>query len=157
MNSDAKHIDFAAFDTLFHKVMNKMKRIEQKPRHFGTHILLYPSEIHTIDFIGRNAGINITELASVQGVTKGAVSQLVRKLVEKEMVVRMKDERSDREVLLMLSPTGKVAYEAHKAFHARIDPALMELVAQASEEQLTFMKAVFKAIDRFCDQVLTES
>ena len=157
MNNDSKHIDFAKFDILFHKVMNKMKRIEQKPRHFGTQILLYPSEIHTIDLIGRNAGINITELASVQGVTKGAVSQLVRKLVKKDMVVRMKDERSDREVLLMLSPTGKIAYEAHKEFHARIDSPLMALVAQASEEQLVFVEAVFKAIDRFCDKVLAES
>jgi len=156
MHNDPLYTKFAAFDVLFHKVMNKMKRIEQKPRHFGTDILLYPSEIHTIEAIGRNAGINVTDLATLQGVTKGAVSQVIRKLVEKEMAVRMKDERSDREVLLMLSPTGKIAYEAHKKFHARIDPHLMDLVEQADEEKITFIVSVFKAIDSFCDQVLSE-
>ncbi|SCY38188.1 MarR family transcriptional regulator [Desulfoluna spongiiphila] len=156
MESDYIYAKFAAFDTIFHKVMNKMKRIEQKPRYFGTDILLYPSEIHTIDAIGKNPGINVTDLAVLQGVTKGAVSQVIRKLVDKEMVVRMKDEKSDREVLLMLSPAGKIAYTSHQKFHSRIDPILLELIEEADEEKIAFMVSVFKAIERFCDQVLEE-
>lgn len=157
MNNNTFQKKFSGFDALFHKVMNKMKRIEQKPRYFGTEILLYPSEIHTIEAIGKNAGINVTDLAALQGVTKGAVSQVIRKLVDKEMVVRMKDERSEREVLLLLSPTGKVAYEAHQKFHSRINPHLVELIEQADEEKLAFMVSVFTAIDQFCDEVLSES
>jgi len=147
----------ALFDDMFHRVMNKMKRIEQKPRHFGTDFLLYPSEIHTIETIGRNAGINVTALAALQGVTKGAVSQVLQKLVKKGMVVRMKDEMSDREVLLKLSDTGKIAYQAHADFHSKIDPELVEIIARADDAQLEFMETVFKAIDRFCDQVISAS
>ncbi|WP_300673649.1 MarR family transcriptional regulator [Desulfoluna sp.] len=156
MNDETFHIKFASVDFLFHKIFNKMKRIEQTPRYFGTETLLYPSEIHTIEAIGKNAGINMTDLAALQGVTKGAVSQVIRKLVDKEMVIRMKDEKSDREVLLKLSPTGKVAHDAHKKFHARINPHLLDLVEQADEEKMAFMTEVFKAIDQFCDQVLDE-
>ncbi len=156
MQNNSFHTKFGEFDVLFHKVVNKMKQIEQKPRYFGTDILLYPSEIHTIEAIGKNPGINVTDLAALQGVTKGAVSQVIRKLVDKEMVVRMKDEKSDREVLLMLSPAGKGAHEAHKEFHSRIDPHLMDLIEQADDEKLAFMVQVFKAIDLFCDQVLSE-
>lgn len=156
MEPDHFYKKFAAFDAIFHKVMNKMKRIEQKPRYFGTEILLYPSEIHTIEAIGKNPGINVTDLAALQGVTKGAVSQVIRKLADKEMVIRMKDEKSDREVLLMLSPTGKIAHAAHQTFHSRIDPILLELIANADEEKIAFTLSVFKAIDHFCDEVLSE-
>ncbi|MCG8472276.1 MAG: MarR family transcriptional regulator [Desulfobacterales bacterium] len=156
MNSENTQNRFALFDALFHKIINKMKRIEQTPRHFGTDVLLYPSEIHTIDAIGRNPGINITELATMQGVTKGAISQIIRKLVDKEMVVRMKDEKSSREVFLVLSTTGKIAFESHKSFHARTDPHLLELIGKADEHQMAFVKEVFEAIDRFCDQILSE-
>lgn len=156
METDQFLKKFAAFDATFHKVINKIKRIEQKPRYFGTNILLYPSEIHTIEAIGKNPGINVTDLATLQGVTKGAVSQVIRKLSEKEMVVRMKDEKSDREVLLMLSPTGKTAHVSHQKFHSRINPILLELIEDADEEKIAFMVLVFKAIDQFCDQVLSE-
>lgn len=157
MNISDPHRRMALFDDMFHRVMNKMKRIEQKPRRFGTDFLLYPSEIHTIEAIGRNAGINVTALAALQGVTKGAVSQIIQKLLKKGMVVRMKDEMSDREVLLKLSDTGKIAYQAHADFHSQIDPELVEIIAQADDANLEFMETVFKAIDRFCDQVISDS
>ncbi|MBI9089340.1 MAG: MarR family transcriptional regulator [Desulfobacterium sp.] len=154
MHTNDSHRRLALFDDMFHRVMNKMKQIEQKPRRFGTEFLLYPSEIHTIEAIGRNAGINVTTLAALQGVTKGAVSQILRKLVEKGMVVRMKDEMSDREVLLKLSNTGTVAYQAHQEFHSRIYPDLVEIIEQADDGNIEFMETLFKAIDRFCDRVI---
>ena len=156
MNIKDTHRRLALFDEMFHRVMNKMKQIEQKPRHFGTQFLLYPSEIHTIQAIGRNAGINVTALAALQGVTKGAISQIIQKLVKKGMVVRMKDEMSNRGVLLMLSDTGRIAYQAHRDFHSRIYPDLVDIIEQADDGSIAFMETVFKAIDRFCDQVISE-
>jgi len=157
MHTSDSHRRVALFDEMFHRVMNKMKQIEQKPRLFGTDFLLYPSEIHTIEAIGRNAGINVTALASLQGVTKGAISQIVQKLVKKGMVVRMRDEMSDREVLLKLSDTGMIAYKAHHDFHSRIYPDLVDIIEQADDANIEFMETVFKAIDRFCDQMISES
>ena len=157
MDISAPHRCMVLFDDMFHRIMNKMNRIEQKPRRFGTDFLLYSSEIHTIQAIGRNAGINVTALAALQGVTKGAVSQILQKLVKKGMVVRMKDEMSDREVLLKLSDTGKIAYQAHADFHSQIDPEFVEIIAQADDANLEFMETVLKAIERFCDQVISES
>ncbi len=157
MNTSDSHRRMALLDDMFHRVMNKMKRIEKKPRRFGTEFLLYPSEIHTIETIGRNAGINVTALAALQGVTKGAVSQILQKLVKKGMVVRMKDEMSDREVLLKLSDTGRIAYQAHADFHSQMDPDLMSIMAEADDAQIEFMETVFKAIDQFCDQVISDA
>ena len=156
MDTDIGHIRFAQFDALFHRIINKIKRIEKTPRHFGTRTLLYPSEIHTIEAIGSQPGINITQLATLQGVTKGAVSQVIRKLVDKNMVQRMKDEKSDREVLLTLSPQGETAFEAHKDFHSRVEPRLIQLIQDADENQIAFMETLLKTMDQFCDRRLEE-
>ncbi|WDP92020.1 MAG: MarR family transcriptional regulator [Desulfobacter sp.] len=156
MNDNRYHDSFILLDTLFHRVVNKMKRIEQKPRYFGTPYLLYPSEIHTIESVGRHPGINVTGLADLQGVTKGAVSQVIRKLVDKNMVIRMKDEQNDRDVLLKLSDTGRVAYDAHEEFHARIYPELTTVLDEADEKTMAFVEKLFKSMDKFCDSVLNE-
>lgn len=148
--------NFATIDALFHKVINKMKRVEQKPRYFGTDVLLYPSEIHTIESIGHHPGINITELAALQGVTKGAVSQIVKKLVAKKMVIRMKEEGSEREVLLKLSDSGTTAFQSHDDFHARIAPDMIRLIEEADAREIRFVTELFCSIDRFCDEVLRE-
>lgn len=61
------------------KITHKYMSIEKKKRYYDSNILLTCSEIHTIDAIGSNYNVNITHLASLQGVTKGAVSQMVHK------------------------------------------------------------------------------
>ena len=157
MDTDTAQGQFNDFDTLFHRIVNKINRMEKKPRHFGTDTLLYPSEIHTIDAIGSHPGINMTRLATLQGITKGAISQVVRKLVERKMVIRMKDETSDRDVLLMLSPQGKTAFEHHKDFHSQVDPNLLQIIQDADESQIQFIDTLLRAIDKFCDRRMEET
>ncbi|MGD0855389.1 MAG: helix-turn-helix domain-containing protein, partial [Dehalococcoidia bacterium] len=61
----------------FVRMMSKYGEMERKPRDYGTGDLLFPSEIHTMDVIGDNPGINITELSEKLGVSKSASSQIV--------------------------------------------------------------------------------
>lgn len=148
--------DLAIFDTLLHKVVNKLKRIEKKPRYFGTDDLIYPSEIHTIEALGRHPGINVTELAAIQGITKGGVSQLIQKLEAKKMVIKMKNVASDREVYLKLTEKGMIAYKGHEDFHSRILPDLLYVIEEATPDQLAYVEKLFTTIERFCDKILEE-
>lgn len=141
-------------DESFHRILNKMMIIEKTPRTFGSEFLLYPSEIHTIEAIGKNPGLNITELARKQGVTKGAVSQTISKLVKKGFVIKMKDVNNDRGVFLKLSKPGEKAFAAHEAFHSTVHSPLTEFVANASRENLDFVNQLFSLIESFCDNVL---
>jgi DNA-binding MarR family transcriptional regulator len=52
---------------------------------FGTGIPLYRSEIHTIETVGKNPGINVTRLSERTGVTKGATSQMLTRLGKKKL------------------------------------------------------------------------
>ncbi len=145
------------FDTLFHRIVNKMNKLEKKPRHFGTAHLLYGSEIHTIEAIGKNPGISVTELAHIQGVTKGAVSQIIQKLEKKKLIIRMKNMNSDKQVFLKLSDLGDVAFKAHDAFHARVFPVLVKAIKQTDTKTLDKMEVVLGAIDDFCDKAIEQA
>jgi len=93
---------------------------------FGTGVPLYRSEIHTIETIGKNPGINVTRLAERMGVTKGAVSQMLTRLAKKRLVERGRPPGSEKEVTIDLSDLGRRAFENHSAFHRQILAVLKE-------------------------------
>jgi DNA-binding MarR family transcriptional regulator len=64
------------------RILNKAYMLERKPVDIGG-VLLYPSEFHVIEIVGKYPEKNLTAIASHLGVTKGAVSQMVRKLEKK--------------------------------------------------------------------------
>ncbi len=66
------------------------------PRTYGAGCRIYPSEISVIEQIGREPGINVTRLAACLGVTKGAVSQAVGKLVRKGLLRKAEGAREVR-------------------------------------------------------------
>ncbi|MFC2005249.1 MarR family winged helix-turn-helix transcriptional regulator [Chloroflexota bacterium] len=84
---------------------------------FGTGILMHTKEIHTAQAIGRHSGINITKLAEQAGVTKGAVSQTINKLVRKGLVRKTHAPGNEKEVILELTDLGWVGFQNHEKFH----------------------------------------
>ena len=68
------------------KVIVMMESMHTPPLSFGTDVLMHTREIHTVQAIGRHSGINVTRLAQNTGVTKGAISQTINKLVRKGLV-----------------------------------------------------------------------
>lgn len=118
----------------FNRMVNKFIRIEKKPRDYGTGALLYPSGIHLVESIGRDAGINVTELAAIHGISRAAVSQKLRKLEQKGLVERFKDSANDKNVLLKLKREGRTAFRGHEKFHARMDTALLQRMDELPPE-----------------------
>ena len=68
------------------RLINRYNNLSKKARHYGTQFLLYPSEIHMIDVIGSQNDITTTKIAELLGITKGAVSQITAKLLDKGLI-----------------------------------------------------------------------
>ncbi len=117
-----KQETFKNIGETFNRIINKFSSIEKKPRDFGIGDLLYPSEIHNIEIIGRNPGINVTNLAKKLGVTKGAVSQIVNKLERKKLVAKFRDSNNEKEVMLKLQKRGKLLLTDTKPFMRNFIP-----------------------------------
>ena len=87
------------------------------PLSFGTGVLMHTKEIHTVQAIGRHSGINVTKLAEQTGITKGAVSQTINKLVRKGLVRKTHAPGNDKEVVLELTNLGWIGFRNHEQFH----------------------------------------
>ena len=70
-------------------LINKYNQKTKTARQYGTEDLLYSAEVHMIEMIGSYETITTTKLAEKLGITKGAVSQITRKLLEKNLIIKI--------------------------------------------------------------------
>jgi len=138
------------------RIMNKIIRSESLPRDFGTGDPIFMSEIHTLCVIGDMPGIKITDLSVRLGVTKGAISKITKKMEEKELIERYQEPGNDKEVLLKLTPKGKIAYLGHEEYHEKALERIMMKVEKLTKEQTVFVLQVFDALEEMMDITLIE-
>lgn len=127
------------------RLILQLRRLERQPQTFGNAGTLTPSEIHTIDAIGYDGGILMSELATRLGVTKGAVTQLIVRLETKELLTRSPHPNDSRGSVISLTEKGKEAYTAHEEVHVKF---YNNLRTQLSEQEIEIFE---KCIDKLCD------
>lgn len=135
----------------FEKIMNKYNAWEKKPRHYGTEDLLYRSEVHTIEAIGKNNKINVTELAQYLGITKGAVSQMVDKLIKKDMVIKRMVSETENEVSLELTEKGSLVFKGHEEYHKELYAEIGKKINFLSDENIRIFLDTLKVLDNFLE------
>lgn len=126
-----------------YRLMNLYQAAQKQPRVYEGNVTLYAAEVHMLEVIGNQPGIMSTELASLLAISKGAVSQTLKKLSEKGLV-RKAAAADGRASALYLCPEGEKIWQSHHALH---DPLLREL------EQLTaqFTPEVTQALAQLSD------
>lgn len=144
------------FTETFLRIINKFKILEKIPIDHGTGDLLYSSEINTLEIIGKYSGINMTQLAKKRGVTKGAVSQIVTKLVKKKLVTKNQAPDSNKELSLQLTTSGVIAFKNHEKFHAKYDQPMIEKLKIMNPEQLAVLSDVFDMLEGTIDNYLKD-
>ena len=130
---------------LFLKILHLYSVISRKPKDYGTGDLLYFAELHTITVVARNHEINMTELADIMGVTRGAISQTIRKLVAKNLILKS-NITNRKEVNLKLSEKGMIVYHAQESFQKEIFTFAGSLYESARPEDRDLVKRLFLAI-----------
>ncbi|MDH5525586.1 MAG: MarR family transcriptional regulator [Desulfobulbaceae bacterium] len=152
----AKAEKIQGFAETFLRIVNKFRALEKIPIDHGTGDLLYASEINTLEIIGKFSGINITQLAKKRGVTKGAASQIVSKLVAKKLVTKNPNLGNDKVLSLQLTKVGRVAFENHEKFHAKYDSPMLEKLNEMSNEQLAIVTETFAMLESTIDNYLKD-
>jgi DNA-binding MarR family transcriptional regulator len=130
---------------LFLKILHLYSVIGRKPKDYGTGDLLYITEIHTITMIGKNHKVNMTQLADLMGVTKGAISQTIRKLVAKNYIVKS-NTVNRKEVSLSLSDKGKIVYKGQESFQKELFTFAGTLYEKATKHDRETVLRLFQAI-----------
>jgi len=129
----------------FLKILHLYSVIGRKPQDYGTGDLLYFTEVHTISMVGKNREINMTKLADMMGVTKGAISQTIRKLVSKGLIEKS-NTVNRKEVNLKLSEKGNIVLKGHESFQKEIFTFAGTLYEKARPEDVDLVRRLFDAI-----------
>ena len=137
---------------LFIRVVNKYNGLEKVPVKHSPGLGLYHSERHMLDRIGDNPHMNITELAPASGVTKGAISQIVKKLETKGVIRRYKKAANDKEVFIELTETGKKTCEERRKTNKETIGPLREELELHSDEHVAFLVHMFRWLDEFMNR-----
>lgn len=120
---DAQKISRCLLDTV-----EQFNKYDRRSRTFGTDHELFIAEIHLIDFIGSNESYCISDIAKSIRVTKGAVSQMVKKLEEKGYLMKAADSGNKARVIVRLTQKGQKAFEEHRRYHKELDGKVFDVV-----------------------------
>jgi len=148
--------DYRSLSVLMERTIHKYNQTEKKQRQYGTDLTFSRVEIHTIEAIGEMEDINITRLAAYKGITKGAASQMIYKLVDKGAVKKSVSPNSDTEVRLELTDIGRKAYEGHKEFHKDSNEKLFAMLKDMPDELYEKVEEILHVFDDMLDEKLKD-
>jgi DNA-binding MarR family transcriptional regulator len=132
---------------IFLNILHMYSIVNRKPKDYGTGDLLYFTEIHTITMVGKNREINMTRLAELMGVTRGAISQTINKLVHKNLISKS-NTTNKKEYNLRLTEKGKIVYKGQRSLQKEIFDFAAQLYDQASQSDRDLVMRLFTAISR---------
>lgn len=131
--------------TLFLDILRMFSIIEKKPWYTGTGSKVYLAEIQTLSMIAENPNVNLSQLAMSMGITRGAISQTVRKLLAKKLVIRS-NSPNQKEVNLSLTESGIKVSDAYQARMREIFAFASNLHDTATDAERDLVRRLFVLI-----------
>jgi len=128
---------------LYFHSFDVFRKLEVTPRDFGSGDLLYQSEVHTLEVIGYNPGINLTGIAIKMDISKSAISKFAKKLIDKKLIHKSSEQNNKKEVLFFLTPKGNTVFEGHQTFEKNTFSGVYNLFDELTETEKAFLKKFF--------------
>ncbi len=136
----------------FARIVNLWQQIENQPRKFGIEEELHKSEIHLIEIIGENEGLSVTDVSKLLGITKGAVSQTLKKLEKKGLISKINDPENSSRLLVKLNAKGKIAFYAHEHWHETMDGGFKNYFTNLPEDKIRFLDEFLSMVEMFFEK-----
>lgn len=112
-----------------------MLEYDSLPHYYGSDVL-YQAEAYIVNHIGHTPNITTTELAETLKKTPSACSQIVRKLIDKGLVVQTRNVKNKRVYNLTLTADGEKIYQEHIKFNEECQEITFRMLAEFSDEDL---------------------
>jgi DNA-binding MarR family transcriptional regulator len=109
------------------------------------------SEVHCIEYIGRNADSNVTKLAESFYMTSGAVSKITKKLIKKGIIESYRKPDNKKEIYFRLTEQGKGVNKVHEELHKEFQERDKAVFEQVTEEQFDSMLSFVEKYSRHLD------
>ena len=130
------------------RIASMFSRAEQQPFALENGEVLSTREIHTVAALGKRQKMNVTQIGEYFGVTKGAASQMVKRLVMKGFLNKRFAAHSNKEYELSLTAKGQQAFAVHEQLHGKELQELSGYIGQFSIEQIELSAKLFAAYEK---------
>ena len=129
--------------------MNLTRQLDKTPKKFGTDEFLSHSEIHLIEIIGDNDGLSVTDIGKHLGITKGAVSQSLKRLEAKGLSFKKTDPENLSRSIVMLTAKGFTAFGAHKHWHETMDGGFLKYMEELKPGEISIIIHFLERVEDF--------
>jgi DNA-binding MarR family transcriptional regulator len=109
------------------------------------------SEVHCIEYIGKNADSNVTKLAEHFYMTRGAISKMTQKLIKKGAIESYQKPDNKKEIYFRLTEHGKAIYKVHEEMHGEFRDRDKGVFEQITHEQFDIMLSFMEKYSRHLD------
>jgi len=133
----------------FQSIMGLTRQLDKAPKKFGTEAPLTHSEIHMIEIIGDNNDLSVTDISKHLGITKGAVSQSLKRLEKKNLSIKKTDPENLSRSIVLLTSKGNTAYWAHKHWHETMDGGFSRYLNDLEGKDIGIIVAFLEKIEDF--------
>ena len=138
------------------RIAKMYSRIEELPIPVDEGLEVTTREAHTIQAVGENEQMSVTQVASHFGITKSAASQMVAKLTKKGFLLKKQAVHSNKEFELSLTQLGWRVFHAHEQFHGRDKADLVGRLSGFSISQIATLSVLLEALESVMDQRLSQ-
>lgn len=136
-----------------YRLINKYNQKTKTAKQYGTDDLLYSAEVHMIEMIGSYEKITTTKLAELLGITKGAVSQITRKLLEKKLIEKAPSNEKSNEIFISLTDRGRIVYSYHRGMHEDMLRKIDLVLCDIPDEGKNALDKIIQVIDESLDNM----
>lgn len=122
------------------RVARLIMQIHTELQRYGTDQNIYYAEIHLINVIKNHEGIHLTEIANKLGITKGAVSQNVLRLIKKGLLEKRQDPAKRTRNILIITAKGELAHKNHLKMHKELQELIDNNLKGSTQQEQLFLK-----------------
>jgi DNA-binding MarR family transcriptional regulator len=95
------------------------------------------AQMHTLEILGTDGDLRMTELAARMGITTGSLTVLVDRLERGGYVARTPHETDRRSIRVGLTPEGARLFAEHHALHAKLTQEILCALSPDEAERLS--------------------
>ncbi len=106
---------------------------------------LTPPQMHTLEILGTDGDLRMTELAARMGITTGSLTVLVDRLERGGTVARRPHETDRRSIRVGLTPEGTRLFAEHHKLHHQLTQEILCALTPEEAERFGAMLATITA------------
>ncbi|WP_238906731.1 MarR family transcriptional regulator [Clostridium sp. YIM B02506] len=110
------------------------------------------SEVHCIEYLGKNTDSNVTRLAESFYMTTGAISKLTKKLIKKGVIESYKKPDNKKEIYFRLTKEGQKIFNVHEELHKEFQERDKSVFDQMTKEQYDSMISFMDSYSNHLDE-----